>query len=222
MSVTSLGFPKSETATFWVGTEEGNVYAANRYDRAGSKAGLVQTTVYRGHEGPVLGMDFHPGQEGAVELGELFLTCGVDWTVKLWRTALGTKGASKGTNSTTTTATSRTAGSVVEPILSFEEADDYVYDVKWHPHHPALFGSVDGAGKFDLWNLNVDTEVPLSSPLSFCSFKNFADSFRNSGTHHLNFCSFIFFLFVYTFYDSWLEQIGVGSERGEKGSDRKC
>jgi len=33
--------------------------------------------------------------------------------------------------------------------------------VKWHPAHPALFGTVDGSGKFDLWNLNADTEVLL-------------------------------------------------------------
>jgi hypothetical protein len=34
-----------------------------------------------------------------------------------------------------------------------------VFDVKWHPNHPAVFGSVDGNGKFDLWNLNQDFEV---------------------------------------------------------------
>jgi len=49
--------------------------------------------------------------------------------------------------------------SAVVPIYSFEEADDYVYDVKWHPFHPAVFGTADGSGKFDLWNLNTDTEV---------------------------------------------------------------
>jgi dynein intermediate chain len=47
----------------------------------------------------------------------------------------------------------------VPPLYSFEEADDYVYDVAWHPLHPAMFGSVDGSGRFDVWNLNVDTEV---------------------------------------------------------------
>lgn len=34
-----------------------------------------------------------------------------------------------------------------------------MYDVKWSPTHPALFASVDGGAKFDLWNLNADTEV---------------------------------------------------------------
>lgn len=47
----------------------------------------------------------------------------------------------------------------VAPIHSFEEADDYIFDVRWHPAHPAVFGTVDGSGKFNLWNLNSDTEV---------------------------------------------------------------
>lgn len=55
-------------------------------------------------------------------------------------------------------------GSGQQSIHSFEAADDYVFDVKWHPHHPALFGTVDGSGKFDLWNLNQDTEVGLRFP----------------------------------------------------------
>ncbi|GAA5798301.1 Cytoplasmic dynein 1 intermediate chain 2 [Helicostylum pulchrum] len=35
VSVTCMGFPDNETTAFWAGTEEGNVYQANRYDRAG-------------------------------------------------------------------------------------------------------------------------------------------------------------------------------------------
>lgn len=38
-----------------------------------------------------------------------------------------------------------------------------MYDVKWSPSHPALFGTVDGTGQFDLWNLNADTEEPFVS-----------------------------------------------------------
>ena len=144
VAITTLDFPDNETTTFWVGTEEGNVYQANRYDRAGAKAGLNQYDVYKGHSGPVMGLHFHP-LVGPVDFSDLFLTSSVDWTVKLWRA----KSLSK--PSTTQHA--------VAPIYSFDEADDYVYDVKWHPAHPATFGTVDGSGKFDLWNLNADTEV---------------------------------------------------------------
>ena len=47
-------------------------------------------------------------------------------------------------------------------IHSFEDNSDYVYDVQWSPIHPALFASVDGMGRLDLWNLNTDTEVNFS------------------------------------------------------------
>ncbi|KAA1468779.1 WD40 repeat-like protein [Dentipellis sp. KUC8613] len=148
VAITTLDFPDNETTTFWVGTEEGNVYQANRYDRAGAKAGLNQYDVYRGHSGPVMGLHFHP-LIGPVDFSDIFLTCSVDWTVKLWRAK--------------SLAKPSTTAHTVSPIYSFDEADDYVYDVKWHPAHPAVFGSVDGSGKFDLWNLNIDTEVPVVS-----------------------------------------------------------
>ena len=45
------------------------------------------------------------------------------------------------------------------PVYSFEDNGDYIYDVQWSPIHPALFATVDGMGKLDLWNLNTDTEV---------------------------------------------------------------
>lgn len=120
------------------------MYQANRQNRAGSKAGLNQYDVYRGHSGPVMGLNFHP-LHGPVDFSDLFLSCSADWTVKLWRAKSLSKPSS--------------APQTIAPLYSFDEADDYVYDVQWHPSHPALFGCVDGSGRFDLWNLNIDTEV---------------------------------------------------------------
>ncbi|CAJ0858483.1 21919_t:CDS:2, partial [Entrophospora sp. SA101] len=148
VSITSLGFPDNETAAFFVGTEEGNLYQANRYGRAGGKAGINPYDTYKGHWGPITGLHFHP-LVGPVDFSDMFLTSSVDWTVKLWRA----KSISKPSHSPQTIA----------PIYSFEGADDYVYDVKWSPTHPALFGSVDGTGKFSVWNLNDETEVPIAS-----------------------------------------------------------
>ncbi|CAO3625999.1 unnamed protein product [Cunninghamella echinulata] len=148
VSVTTIGFPDNETTTFWVGTEEGNVYQASRYDSAGSKAGINQYDTYRGHYGAITGLHFHP-LSGPVDFSDLFLTSSVDWTVKLWRS----KSISKSSTQQTT----------ISPLYSFEHSDDYVYDVKWSPSHPAVFGSVDGNGQFDLWNLNVNTEEPTVS-----------------------------------------------------------
>ncbi|KAK4047408.1 hypothetical protein OIV83_005455 [Microbotryomycetes sp. JL201] len=176
VSVTCLGFPQGEPGMFWCGTEEGNVYNVNRHDRAGAKAGLVQQRVWKGHSGPVTSIDFHP-IEGPVDLSNLFITSGVDWTVKIWASGVtSSRGSSGGTiaaggagamsGATTTVKDSR--GGVVqvsEPIMSMEGSDDYVYDARWHPHHPAVFASVDGAGKLNFWNINVDTEVPVLSIL---------------------------------------------------------
>jgi dynein intermediate chain len=160
VSVTSLAFPANETGTFWVGTEEGNVFSANRHDRASAKAGLVQSETYRGHSGPVMGLDFHP-LVGPVDFSDLFLSCGVDWTVRLWR--------AKGQQQQSAAAAVPSQGvQTITPVHTFEENDDYVFDVKWHPQHPAVFGSVDGAGKFDFWNLDVDPEVCPRRQLLTC------------------------------------------------------
>ena len=151
IAVTCMDFPDNETSTFFVGTEEGGVYQANRYDRAGAKAGLNHRDSYRGHTGPVTSLNFHP-LHGSVDFSDLFLTTSVDWTVKLWRAKAGNK-ASGG-------VTMMNSGpSTIAPLCSFEESSDYVFDAKWHPKHPAVFGTVDGTGKFDLWNLNNDVEV---------------------------------------------------------------
>lgn len=45
--------------------------------------------------------------------------------------------------------------------MTFDQNDDYVYDVKWHPTNPSLFACVDGLGKLDFWDLNKDVEVPI-------------------------------------------------------------
>lgn len=95
--------------------------------RHGSKVGVTET--YEGHQGPVTGISAHSVQ-GGIDFSHLFLTSSFDWTVKLW--------------------------SVKEnrPLYSFEDNGDYVYDVAWSPVHPALFATVDGTGRLDLWDLN--------------------------------------------------------------------
>ncbi|CAG8832779.1 8117_t:CDS:2, partial [Racocetra persica] len=148
VSVTAFGFPDNETTAFWVGTEEGNVYQVNRRGRPGGKAGINQYDFYKGHWGPVTGLHFHPNN-GSEEFSDLFLTSSVDWTVKLWRAESFLKPS--------------THLQIITPLHSFESSDDYVYDVKWSPRHPAQFASVDGTGKFSLWNMNVDVEVPIVS-----------------------------------------------------------
>jgi dynein intermediate chain len=45
--------------------------------------------------------------------------------------------------------------------MTFESAEDYVYDVGWNSSHPTLFSTVDGEGYIDLWDLCVDIEAPI-------------------------------------------------------------
>ena len=49
------------------------------------------------------------------------------------------------------------------PVHSFETGGDYIFDVGWSPVNPAVFASVDGAGRLDLWNLNRNIEMPSAS-----------------------------------------------------------
>jgi len=130
VSTTALSFPDSEVNNFFIGAEDGSIYSANRH---GSQAGDLKQ--YDSHFGPVTSLHFHPST-GPTDFGDLFLSCSVDWTMRL--------------NSTRQT----------KPLATFETATDYMYDVAWSPTHPALFCSADGSGKLDLWNLAESTEIP--------------------------------------------------------------
>ncbi|KAJ9474986.1 Dynein intermediate chain [Pseudozyma hubeiensis] len=165
VAVSCLGMVERETTSFLVGSEDGNVYQGNRYDRAGLKAGLNPGEVYRGHVGPITAIDFHPlNNGGSVDFSDLFLTSSMDWTSKLWRlraSSTGKPSAAKG----------------FSEVLSFEESNDYIYDVKWSPIHPAVFAQVDGTGKLEVFNLNIDTERPVASvsPTTTTATQNVAD-----------------------------------------------
>ncbi|CAD7089868.1 unnamed protein product [Hermetia illucens] len=133
IAVTCMAFPNAEINNFVVGSEDGYVYSAYRH---GTRAGIGEQ--YERHLGPVTGVSTHYNQ-GSPDFGHLFLTSSIDWTIKLW--------SLKDT----------------KPLYSFEDNSDYVMDVAWSPINPALFASVDGSGRLDLWNLNQDTEVPTAS-----------------------------------------------------------
>ena len=161
LSPTCMSFPISDPTSFLVGTEEGTIFPCHRYDRAGAKAGVDPRLRYRGHTAPVMSLDFHPAR-GPVDLGDLVLSSGLDWTVKLWKTRAPST-ASVTASSATSSALHLNANNeqTVTPILDTSR-DDIVYDARWSPHKPGVFSSVDGAGNLEVWDLNVDTEVPLS------------------------------------------------------------
>ncbi|KAL1963859.1 hypothetical protein VTN77DRAFT_7791 [Rasamsonia byssochlamydoides] len=150
LAPTTMSFPQSDPTFFLVGTEEGGIYPCHRYDRAGAKAGTDQRLAYRGHAAPVMSTAFHPAR-GPVDLGDLLLSSSLDWSVKLWRV--------RPPATTAASATSVAGPQVVSPLLDINR-EDVVYDAKWSPHRPGVFGLVDGAGNVEIWDLYTDTEVP--------------------------------------------------------------
>uniref|UniRef100_U5EWN8 Putative cytoplasmic dynein intermediate chain n=1 Tax=Corethrella appendiculata TaxID=1370023 RepID=U5EWN8_9DIPT len=135
IAVTCMAFPHNEVNNFVLGSEDGYVHSACRH---GNRSGIGET--YEKHLGPVTGISTHHNQSSP-DFGHLFLTSSIDWTIKLWSLKDN------------------------KPLYSFEDNSDYVMDVAWSPVHPALFASVDGSGRLDLWNLNQDTEVPSVSTM---------------------------------------------------------
>lgn len=149
---TCISFPKADPTYFLAGTEEGGIVPVHRYDRAGAKAGVDQTIVYRGHSAPVTGLDFHPSK-GKIDLGDLAVSSALDWSVKVWRV--------KPPSSAVSAVGAGPDLQVEQPLLDIMR-EDVIYDVKWSPVKPGVFGCVDGAGRLEVFDINVDVEVPVA------------------------------------------------------------
>ncbi|KAH7086991.1 WD40-repeat-containing domain protein [Paraphoma chrysanthemicola] len=155
MAVTCIAFPQSDPTYFLAGTEEGSIYPCHRYDRAGAKAGVDGRVKYAGHAAPVMSLDFHPAK-GQLDLGDLVLSSSVDWSVKLWK--VRPPAATGATNATLNSGTAQQ----VTPVLDIAR-EDLVYDARWSPVKPSVFALVDGAGSLEVWDINIDVEVPVQS-----------------------------------------------------------
>ncbi|EXJ88592.1 hypothetical protein A1O1_05522 [Capronia coronata CBS 617.96] len=156
LAPTSMSFPAADPTFFAVGTEEGSIYGCHRYDRAGAQAGVDTRVAYRGHTAPVMSTQFHPAR-GPVDLGDLLLSSSSDWSVKLWRV----KPAAASTSAAAIAASATTPGPAAQgPILDLGR-EDLVYDAKWAPHKPSVFGCVTGSGDLEVFDLTYDLEVPI-------------------------------------------------------------
>lgn len=157
LSPLCMGFSPADPTSFLVGTEEGTIYPCHRYDRAGAVKGTDTRLRYKGHTAPVTSVAFHPAR-GPIDFGDLFLSTGLDWSIKLWK--------SRPASTTSIAAASSTAGpgsnaEIVEPLLDLPR-EDIVYDAQWSPLRPGVFSAVDGAGNVEVWDLAVETEVPVA------------------------------------------------------------
>ncbi|KAI9843242.1 MAG: hypothetical protein M1837_006531 [Sclerophora amabilis] len=151
LSPTCMAFPQADPTFFLAGTEDGVIYPCHRYDRAGARAGVDQRISYRGHAAPIMSLDFHP-PKGPIDLSDLVLSSSLDWSAKLWRV-----------RAPASTSTNSAAGSphIAAPLIDFTR-EDVVYDAAWSPVKPGVFSLVDGAGNLEVWDITVDTEVPLA------------------------------------------------------------
>lgn len=82
--------------------------------------------------------------------------------IKLW-SSHSMSNAAIGSSSTPTRASSQSNSQVIPSIHTFENNQEYLYDIEWSPAHPALFACGDGHGNLDLWNINSHTEMPIAS-----------------------------------------------------------
>ncbi len=159
LAPTCIAFPASDPSFFLVGTEEGTIHPCHRYDRAGAKAGVDTKLAYKGHTAPVMSSQFHPAK-GPVDLSDVLLTAGVDWSVKLWRVMPATS-----SSSVTTAVGPTTIGSggplSIAPVLDIGR-EDLVYDAKWAPQKPSIFACVTGAGELEIFDLTIDLEAPVA------------------------------------------------------------
>ncbi|KAH9191996.1 hypothetical protein AeNC1_006029 [Aphanomyces euteiches] len=144
--ITSMAFQKhsqNPTNAFAIGTESGDVWTAQLdelHSGDPSKAREVMVSSLskdQSHFGPVTSMQFHPTLPHHQDV--LLLTSSVDWSCRLWSQKSGGR-----------------------PIMSFEPANDYVYDIRWSPTHPGLFATADGSGKASVWNISQDSEIPVA------------------------------------------------------------
>lgn len=161
VSTTCAAFPPSDPTSFLIGTEEGTMYPCHRYDRAGARAGVDQDMRYKGHTAPIMSLNFHSAR-GPVDLSDLVLTSSLDWTIKLWKVRpFGSSSRANATISNRYNTTTDVSGESISYVAEFPR-EDVVYDARWAPHKPGVFASVDGAGAVEVWDLLIDTEVPVA------------------------------------------------------------
>jgi len=129
LNVLSMGMQQNDTNNLLIGCDNNNIYQISLND---DSSGNYFLNSFKGHEGPVYSIDFHPN-----EFSHIFATSSADWTTKIW-----------------------SKQNADEPLFTLENSDNYVYCSKWSPTHPSILAMGDGNGYLDIMDLNKDIETP--------------------------------------------------------------
>jgi len=111
----------------------------------------TKPTKRQGHYGLVTGIStktLPPTYTGGIMISKdvprgvhgLVLTCGVDWTSKLWAPAY-----------------------TDQPLMSWmSHSYEYMSSIRWSPNHPSVFATCGCDGVVHIWNLAVSMDQPLT------------------------------------------------------------
>jgi len=118
---------------FIIGCDRNDIYNVRLYEHD-----YEILNSFTNNDGPIFCVCPHPSiGEYSPDFSDLFLSCGADWSTKLWSSKIPDI-----------------------PLISFNQSKDYVYSAKWNPINPYIFATGDGSGYIDLWDLNRDREIP--------------------------------------------------------------
>lgn len=151
---TSVAFVRDFDDSFLIGTQDGFIYAGCR---SGSDPG-VNMQFEGHHHAPVTAIAV-PSAGDPLNDANIYLTTSMDCTAKVW---------------------SRMES---HPLVSFADRNDYLLHCDWSPSHPALFATVAMSGHLDIWNLNMNSEVPTASTVLSNDAAPNCCKFERKGTH---------------------------------------
>ena len=136
MSILSMGMQQYDTNNLLIGSDDNNIYQISLNEDS-TKSVILNT--FRGHDGPVYSIDFHPTDYfNTSNFSHLFATSSADWTTKIW-----------------------SKQNPLMPLITIESSNNYVYCSKWNPINASVLATGDGDGYLDIMDLNKDIETPI-------------------------------------------------------------
>ena len=136
MSILTMGMQQYDTNNLLIGSDDNNIYQISLNEDNNTRNVILNT--FRGHDGPVYSIDFHPTDYfNTSNFTHLFATSSADWTTKIW-----------------------SKQNPLMPLITIENSNNYVYCSKWNPINASVLATGDGNGYLDIMDLNKDIETP--------------------------------------------------------------